>query len=133
MHFYSWGRNGDLFGNHRMRGGSHAIIMASANYARDDGIQFARPANDIILSPGVNGVIAPVCIRAIRLLPTYDLIRNNEDRAWKLTPPILNVDPFAAQTSDMEYQVAAETVPQSSRLHRRNADDASRTAWETDE
>ena len=93
MHFCACNRNGKVTGVHQVRAGSQAIAISESTVARDAWIRFYRSANDVGLSDGIDGVIPPRFIRAIRLLPSYDLFGTNEDRQWKVPDPIADKNP----------------------------------------
>ena len=118
IHFYACNRNGDIRGAQHVRIGSQAIVIAASNAAREAGIMFYRSNNAVILSGGIDGVIPPPFIRAIRLLPTYDLLWANADRAWKVNEPAVNGNPFGHIDSDHEEN--AMTSDASPHVHEEN-------------
>ena len=93
MDFLARNRSGLLEGVHQAMSGPQAIVIADATMARDDGIQFYRSANDVFMPDGIDGVTPPLFIRSIRLLPSYDLLRANEDRMGKADETITNGNP----------------------------------------
>ena len=94
MHFSARNRNGNVAGVRQVRAGSKEIAIVAPTVAGDDGIQFYRSANDVILPDGIDGVIPPRLIRAIRLLPPNVQLWKNEDRQWKVAAPITNRNPL---------------------------------------
>ena len=94
IHFSPCNRDGVTSSAQGLRQGSQAIVIVSERAARDGGIVFYRAANDVILPDGVDGVIHPRFIRAIRLLPSYELLWANEDRRWEIPDAIENGNPF---------------------------------------
>ena len=107
MHFYSRNRNGCLTGDQRGKLGARASVIITANAAGDAGIKFYRSAIDGVLSDGIGGVTPPRFIRASRLLPTYDLLRANEDRARMASLPHGNGNPRDGYDSEEENADAA--------------------------
>ena len=88
-----------------MRAGSQAIVIITADAARDAGIQFYRAPNNVILSDGIDGAIPPRFIRSIRLLPSFDLLWTNEDRRWKVPTLVENGNPFGNDESEDESAI----------------------------
>ena len=116
IHFYACNRNGNIRGYHRVRSGSQAIVIVAANAAREAGIKFYRSNNDVILPAGIDGVIPPRFIRAIRLLPSYDLLWTNEDRLWEIDRFSDDENPF--DVSDTEHDKHARTATASGDVNR---------------
>ena len=111
IHFYACNRNGNIRGNQRVRLGSQSIVIAASNAARDAGIVFYGSSNDVISPDGIDGVIPPRLIRAVRLLPTYDLLWTNEDRVWKVNHPVINGNPFDHSDSERETHAITASAP----------------------
>ena len=108
IHFAACDRNGNLTGSGQIRFGPQALVIVAVNAARDAGIRFYRASNGVILSGGIDGVIPPRFIRAIKLIPTNDVLWPNEDRTWKMTAPVVNGNPF--DLSDTERDTNAVTA-----------------------
>ena len=98
-------------GDHQLREGSQAILIIASDVARDAGINFYRSSNDVILPDGIDGVIPHSRIRAIRLLPSYDLLWTNEDRQWEASGPVENGNPFECFESDIADGFKTTTPP----------------------
>ena len=118
MHFLACNRNGLAEGVNQVRAGSQAIVIAAATMARGVGIQFYRSANGVIPPNGIEGVIPPMFIRAIRLLHSYDLRWANEDRRRKVSEPVTNGNPFdgygtAVEDDDVTTKLTSEQEEES--------------------
>ena len=80
IHFFECNRHGHLISGTVARK-AEVLTVVSAAHARQDGINFYRSSNNVILSPGQAGVIAPKYFRYVYQLPRMNVLRQQSDEA----------------------------------------------------
>ena len=85
VHFYECNRYGP-FPHGSVHGEAEVLIAVSASHARQDGVVFHRSSNNVILSAGHEGVIAPRYFRYIYQLPRLNPIWPRQSGAEENLP-----------------------------------------------
>ena len=127
MHFYACSRNSNVIGGNRFSAGAQAVVIIAATVARGAGSNFSRSANDVISPDRIDGAVPPRFFRATCLLPSYELLRRNEERHWKPVTPIENGNPSECYDSEEE-----KNAP-STRMYHEEDSIVSRGGWQKDE